>query len=105
MGIVCELVTLYMTAWLWIYSSNSFLFTNLLVPTYSTKGQFGSRSMLEILLIPILLNSAASGIVKAIFWYIGTLGFSVFIIITSFGCPLVPYCFFINRDSCFTYLF
>ena len=53
--------------------SNSFRFTNFFVPTKSTKGQLGERSMLLILLIPILLYSAASLIVSVSFKWIGTL--------------------------------
>ena len=43
-----------------MYCSNSLRFTNFLLPTKSTNGQFGERSILSILLIPILLYSAAS---------------------------------------------
>ncbi len=52
--------------------SNSSLLTSFFDPTYKTKGQFGSRSILEILLMPILLYAAASGIVNAIFKWMGT---------------------------------
>ena len=36
-----------------MYCSNSLRFTNFLLPTKSTNGQFGERSILSILLIPI----------------------------------------------------
>ena len=56
-----------------MYSSNSLRFTNFRVPTYKTKGQFGCFNMESILLIPMLLYSAASLIVNVIFKWIGTL--------------------------------
>lgn len=56
-----------------MYSSNSLRFTNFRVPTYKTKGQFGCFNIESILLIPMLLYSAASLIVNVIFKWIGTL--------------------------------
>ena len=55
-----------------INCSNSLRFTSFFVPTKSTKGQFGERSIASILFIPILLYSAASFIVNVTFSCIGT---------------------------------
>lgn len=60
-----------------MYCSNSLRFTNFLLPTKSTNGQFGERSILSMLLIPILLYSAASFAVSVIFRWIGTLPIQV----------------------------
>lgn len=56
------------------YFSNSLRLTNRLpLPTKSTKGHEGLLSISLILLIPILLYSAASSIVSVTFSHIGTL--------------------------------
>lgn len=46
--------------------------TNFFDPTYSTKGQLGCLSMASILLMPILLYSAASLVVSVILRWMGT---------------------------------
>ncbi len=56
---------------------NSFLFTNFLFPMYKTKLHIELRSSSAILLIPIFEYSAASFIVRLIFFSIGTYTFSV----------------------------
>ena len=52
-------------------SSNSFRLTSFFVPTNKTKGQFGVLNKASILLMPILLYSAASLIVSVTFSCIG----------------------------------
>lgn len=61
-----------MISLLLINSSNSLRLTNFFVPTNNTKGQFGVRNKASILLIPMLLYSAASRIVSVTFSWIGT---------------------------------
>ena len=55
-----------------MYSSNSRRFTSFFVPTNKTKGQLGERSILSILLMPMLLYSAASLAVSVILRWMGT---------------------------------
>ena len=52
--------------------SNSFRLTSFFVPTKSTNGQLGVLSILSILLMPILLYSAASLVVSVILRWMGT---------------------------------
>ena len=55
-----------------MYSSNSRRLTSFFVPTNKTKGQLGERSILSILLMPMLLYSAASLAVSGILRWMGT---------------------------------
>ena len=52
--------------------SNSFRLTSFFVPTKSTNGQLGVLSILSILLMPMLLYSAASLAVSVILRWMGT---------------------------------
>ena len=55
-----------------MYCSNSRRLTSFFVPTNKTKGQLGERSILPILLMPMLLYSAASLAVSVILRWMGT---------------------------------
>ena len=66
--IFCRQITSF---WL-MYSSNSRRLTSFFVPTNKTKGQLGERSILSILLMPMLLYSAASLAVSVILRWMGT---------------------------------
>ena len=66
-----------------MYSSNSRRFTSFFVPTKRTKGQLGAFSILSILLMPMLLYSAASLVVSAIFRWMGTVGVLVMRVLLS----------------------
>ena len=66
--IFCRQITSF---WL-MYCSNSRRLTSFFVPTNKTKGQLGERSILSILLMPMLLYSAASLAVSVILRWMGT---------------------------------
>ena len=64
--------TSYITSFSLMNCSNSFRLTSFFVPTNKTKGQLGERSILSILLMPMLLYSAASLAVSVILRWMGT---------------------------------
>lgn len=66
-----------MTSLVLINSSNARRLTSFLLPTKSTKGQFGCFDKASILLTPMLLYSAASLMVSVIFRWMGTVSFTL----------------------------
>ena len=83
-----------------MYSSNSRRFTSFFVPTKRTKGQLGAFSMLSILLMPMLLYSAASLVVSAIFRWMGTAGVLVMRVLLSWRlCRQIEPVFFVFEGN------
>ena len=65
--------------------SNSLRFTSFFVPTLITKGQLGALKSLSRRFCPMLLNAAASGIVRIIFSETLTIG--LFSLFSFIFCP------------------
>ena len=83
-----------------MYSSNSRRLTSFFVPTKRTKGQLGAFSMLSILLMPMLLYSAASLVVSAIFRWMGTVGVLVMRVLLSWRlCRQIEPVFFVFEGN------